>query len=91
MTIPEITKRYLEGKTNTEFATELGIQVSDASVSYWKNGDRKPSFETLKNIRKSETSSEAAKAWASECLEAGYGVRTGLSEPTFDLEIERRR
>ncbi|MHB0922578.1 MAG: helix-turn-helix domain-containing protein [Bellilinea sp.] len=68
MTIQEIMKRYLEGKTNTEFANELGIQVSDASISYWKNGDRKPSKETLEAILTSQKATEDAKNWAVDCL-----------------------
>lgn len=42
MTIPEITKKYLTGKTLSEFAQNLGVEVTPQSVHHWKEGNRIP-------------------------------------------------
>ncbi len=91
MTIPEITKKYIGDKTLDTFANDLGIQVTTSAISYWKNGNRTPDYDTLREVINSPTATAEAKAWAAECMEVRYGVRVGPAEPTFDQEIERRR
>ncbi len=91
MTIPEITKKFIGDKTLETFANELGIQVSAAAVHHWKEGNRTPDYDTLREVINSPTATAEAKAWAAECMEVRYGVRVGLAEPTFDQETERRR
>ena len=90
-TIPEITNRYLEGKTLDEFAKSLGIGAVRQNVDHWKSGGVAPSFDTLSKVINSSTATAEAKAWAAECMEVRYGVRVGPAEPTFDQEVERRR
>ncbi|OGT97594.1 MAG: hypothetical protein A2X80_09995 [Geobacteraceae bacterium GWB2_52_12] len=91
MTLPEITKKYIGNKTLEAFASELGIQVSAAAVHHWKEGNRTPEYDTLREVINSPTATDEAKAWAAECMEVRYGVRVGAAEPNLNQEIERRR
>ena len=89
--IPQITTKYLEGKTLREFADSLGINAKFQSIDQWKRGVHAPSFETLKEVADSMMATYDAKAWADECCFAYYGVHIYQVEPTLDEEIERRR
>jgi len=91
LTIPQITKKYLEGKTQDEFAAELGIDAEKQSVSQWVNGKHEPGLMTLFRVIGSDKATHAAREWARECinvLQAQAGIEF---EPTLDEEIERRR
>lgn len=87
-TIPQITNRYMNGKTLEAFAESLGIGSTKQSVSQWVNDIHEPSKDTLLAVFRSEMSTQEAKGWARECFHALTGI---WLEPTFDLEIERRR
>ena len=66
-TIPEITKRYMEGRSFRSFASGLGINAKGQNVFQWAKGEHKPSIETLLNILASPTAEGWAKSWAGEC------------------------
>lgn len=68
MTIPEITKKYLQGRSLAEFAAGLGTYISRQSVQYWKIGKNRPYKKTLLLIQESPKAQPWAKQFAAECL-----------------------
>lgn len=65
--IKNITKEFLQGKTLTAFAKELGIPASRQLVFQWKMGHQAPSLETLMKVLGSLSATKTAKAWARRC------------------------
>jgi len=90
-TVPEITQKYLNGKTLAEFADSLGVEVTPQSIHHWKEGNRMPEIMFLFKVIGSPTATPDAQEWARECLNILTGFDVNLSEPDIDKEIERRR
>jgi len=90
-TIPQITNRYMNGKTLEAFAESLGIGTTKQSIQQWKEGKHEPSIMTLYRVRGSETAAPEAKEWARECLAAITAAAGVELEDSLDREIERRR
>lgn len=90
-TIPEITNRYLAGKTLDAFAESLGIGATKQSVQQWKEGKHEPSIMTLIRVIGSETATLEAKEWARECINVLTSAAGVELEDSLDREIERRR
>ena len=88
-TIPQITNRYLEGKTLQQFADALGIGAPRQSVSQWALGTHEPSPRKLWDVIQSPMAEPWAKEWARECLKSLQGGRE--VEDTLEDEVERRR
>ncbi len=79
--IPEITKKFLDGKSLEEFAQGLGIECSRQMVWYWKEGRQNPSLGTLFGVRNSPSAEKWARKWAEECLVAMDIFYPEVSQP----------
>lgn len=89
--IPQITNRYMNGKTLEAFADSLGINAAKQSIQQWKEGKHEPSIMTLFRVIGSATATHEAKEWARECINALTSAAGVELEDTLDKEIERRR
>ncbi len=90
-TIPQITTRYLSGKTLEAFADSLGIGATKQSVQQWQAGKHEPSIMTLFRVIGAPASTIEAREWARECINALTSAAGVELEDSLDKEIERRR
>jgi len=79
MTFPEIMTDILNGRTQAEFAKEIG--VTRASISSWERGKTEPKFEHV--LRLLEIADREQKEGLAEC----FGLREVLQTLINELGV----